>query len=525
VALTDPLRMERTPEPLKLPGTPDRLFIGGQWRDSVNGATVDVEDPATTDALATIASAGPDDALLALDAAAAAQESWAATAPRARADVLSAAYQVLTQRSEEFALRMTLEMGKPLAQARGEVAYAAEFFRWYAEEATRVAGRWAMAPDGASRLVTMKHPVGPTLMVTPWNFPLAMGARKIAPAIAAGCTAIVKPALQTPLSMLALADVLREVGIPPGVLNVIPTADAAAVVEPLMNDPRLRKLTFTGSTSVGRGLVRQSANHLLRLSMELGGNAPFIVFADADIDEAVDGAMLAKMRNMGQACTAANRFIVHADVADEFTTKLVARMSREIVGPGTAPGVTVGPLIDGKAVAKVTDLVEDAANDGATIRLGGTRLSGAGYFYAPTVLTGAPEHSAIAREEIFGPVASIATFTDVDRALALANQRHAVRARLLRLHAKPRHRAPDRGGAPRRHGRCEPRAGLQPGSTLRRDQALGVRPRGWARGHRGVPRDQEPRPHAVAGWPCGSECTCPATTAGAAWRISSTWRG
>jgi succinate-semialdehyde dehydrogenase/glutarate-semialdehyde dehydrogenase len=404
-----------------LPRTPDRLLVGGEWRDSALGATIDVENPATADTLATISAAGPDDALLALAAAGAAQESWAATSPRARADLLSAAHQVITQRSEEFALRMTLEMGKPLAQARGEVTYAAEFFRWYAEEATRIAGRWAVAPDGASRLITMKHPVGPTLMITPWNFPLAMGARKIAPAIAAGCTMIVKPASQTPLSMLALAEVLQEVGVPPGVLNVIPAADASSVVDPLMHDPRLRKLTFTGSTTVGKALVRQSANQLLRLSMELGGNAPFIVFADADVDAAVDGAMLAKMRNMGEACTAANRFIIHADVAEEFGAKLVTRMSEEVVGPGTAPGVTVGPLIDAKAVAKVTELVDDAAHGGATVCLGGTRAGDTGYFYAPTVLTGAPEQSAIAREEIFGPVASIITFTEVDRALELAN--------------------------------------------------------------------------------------------------------
>jgi succinate-semialdehyde dehydrogenase/glutarate-semialdehyde dehydrogenase len=405
----------------RLPKTPCQLLIGAEWRDAGSGATIEVEDPATTDILATVASAAPDDALLALDAAAGAQESWARTPPRARAEMLSAAYELLVQRVEEFALRMTLEMGKPLAQARGEVLYSAEYLRWFAEEATRVAGRWSTAPDGASRLITMKGPVGPTLMITPWNFPLAMGARKIAPAIAAGCTMVVKPAAQTPLSMLALAELLLEVGVPPGVVNVIPAADAAAVVEPLMSDPRLRKLTFTGSTTVGKSLVRQSADQLLRLSMELGGNAPFIVFADADLDAAVDGAMLAKMRNMGEACTAANRFIVHADVADDFTRELVARMSTEVVGPGTDPVVTVGPLIDEAAVAKVSALVDEADRAGATIQLGGERVDRSGYFYAPTVLTRAPDHSAISREEIFGPVASITTFTEEGHALALAN--------------------------------------------------------------------------------------------------------
>jgi len=316
---------------------------------------------------------------------------------------------------------MTLEMGKPLAQARDEVTYGAEFFRWFAEETTRVAGRWSTAPDGRSRLLTMKQPVGPTLMVTPWNFPLAMGARKIAPAVAAGCTMVVKPAAQTPLTMLTLAALLDEVGFPSGVVNVLTTTQPAELVAPLLADPRLRKLTFTGSTGVGRELVRQSATQLLRVSMELGGNAPFLVFADADVEAAVDGAMVAKLRNMGEACTAANRFLVHRDVAEQFVELLSARMAAEVVGPGTAPEVTVGPLIDAAARSKVDALVRDALGRGARLLVGGHPSGDQGYFYAPTVLADVPSAAAVTRQEIFGPVAAITTFTEEAEALALAN--------------------------------------------------------------------------------------------------------
>ena len=400
---------------------PTGLFIGGAWREASDGGAIAVEDPATGTTLTTVASATPEDGRAALDAAVAAQSDWARTAPRDRAEILRAAFDLLTERADEFALLMTLEMGKPLAQSKGEVTYGAEFFRWFSEEVVRVSGRWSTSPDGKTRLMTMKQPVGPTLMITPWNFPLAMGTRKIGPAIAAGCTMVVKPASQTPLTMLALADLLREVGVPDGVLNVLPTSHTAEVMEPMIGDPRLRKLTFTGSTPVGQKLVRQSADQLLRVSMELGGNAPFLVFADADLDRAVDGAMLAKMRNMGEACTAANRFLVHEDVADEFARKFAARMEAEVVGRGTEDGVTVGPLIDRKAQDKVSELVEDAKTRGASVVTGGSATGEAGYFFSPTVLTDVPADADLAREEIFGPVAPITTFSDEEKALEMAN--------------------------------------------------------------------------------------------------------
>ena len=400
---------------------PTGLFINGTWREASDGARVQVEDPSTGVAFATVADATVTDGGDALAAASAAQASWAATAPRQRSDLLRAAYELLTERAGDFATLITLEMGKPLSQARGEVAYGAEFFRWFSEEAVRISGRWMTAPNGATRLLTMKKPVGPTLMVTPWNFPLAMGTRKIGPAIAAGCTMVVKPATQTPLSMLALAALLDEVGLPAGVLNVITTTRTAAVMEPLIRDPRTRKLTFTGSTPVGRTLVEQSATQLLRVSMELGGNAPFIVFDDADLDAAVDGAMLAKMRNMGEACTAANRFLVQTGVADEFATRLTARMEQLSIGRGTAAGVDVGPLIDAPAQAKVEELVDDAVLRGARIACGGKPVGVTGHFYAPTVLTDVPADARLLREEIFGPVAAIATFDTEGEAISRAN--------------------------------------------------------------------------------------------------------
>ena len=397
------------------------LFINGVWREASDGARVPVEDPSTGLAFASVADATVTDGGDALSAASAAQASWAATAPRERGELLRAAYELLTERADQFATLMTLEMGKPLAEARGEVAYGAEFFRWFSEEAVRISGRWMTAPNGATRLLTMKKPVGPTLMITPWNFPLAMGTRKIGPAIAAGCTMVVKPATQTPLSMLALAALLDEVGLPPGVLNVITTTRTAQVVEPLVRDARIRKLTFTGSTPVGRKLVEQSATQLLRVSMELGGNAPFVVFDDADLDAAVDGAMLAKMRNMGEACTAANRFLVQSGVADEFSTRLTARMEQLSIGRGTEPGVDVGPLIDASAQVKVEELVDDAVQRGARIACGGKAVGDRGYFYAPTVLTDVPADARLLREEIFGPVAAIATFDHEDEAISRAN--------------------------------------------------------------------------------------------------------
>jgi succinate-semialdehyde dehydrogenase/glutarate-semialdehyde dehydrogenase len=400
---------------------PTGLFIDGEFRDSSDGSRIDVEDPATGKTLTSVASATVEDGRAALDAAAAAQTEWARTPPRERAELLRASYELLVERADEFALLMTLEMGKPIAQSKGEVTYAAEFFRWFSEEVVRISGRWSTAPDGKSRLMTMKQPVGPTLMITPWNFPLAMGTRKIGPALAAGCTMVLKPASQTPLSMLALADLLREVGVPSGVVNVIATSRTGDVMEPLIADPRLRKLTFTGSTPVGKTLVRQSADQLLRVSMELGGNAPFLVFEDADLDVAVDGAMLAKMRNMGEACTAANRFLVHESVADEFGSRLAARMEAEVVGRGTEEGVTVGPLIDGKQLGKVAELVEDATSRGASVVTGGSTTGDAGYFYRPTVLTDVPAEADMFREEIFGPVAPVTTFSEDEKAVEMAN--------------------------------------------------------------------------------------------------------
>ena len=400
---------------------PTSLFIGGEWRAAENGATFEVHDPATGRVLAHVADGSPADGLAALDAAAAAQADWAKVAPRERAELLRAAFEKLTERIEEFALLMTLEMGKPLAEARGEVTYGAEFFRWFSEEAVRIHGRYAVAPNGATRLVTMKQPVGPTLMITPWNFPLAMGTRKIGPALAAGCTMVVKPAHETPLSMLALAQLLDELGVPKGVLNVVPTAHSGALMEPLIRDPRARKLTFTGSTGVGRKLVEQSAQQLLRLSMELGGNAPFIVFEDADIDAAVRGAMLAKMRNIGEACTAANRFFVHESVAAEFATKFADAMAALSIGKGTVKGVEVGPLITAKARAGVEELVQDAIGKGARALTGGAALPGKGFFYAPTVLADVPASARLLTEEIFGPVAPVASFSDEADAIARAN--------------------------------------------------------------------------------------------------------
>jgi succinate-semialdehyde dehydrogenase/glutarate-semialdehyde dehydrogenase len=400
---------------------PTGLFIGGEWRDSADGSTIDVEDPATGKTLTSVASATPADGKAALDAAVAAQHDWARTAPRERAEILRSAFELITERADYFAMLMTLEMGKPLAQSKGEVTYGAEFFRWFSEEVVRIAGRWATSPDGNTRLLTMKQPVGPVLMITPWNFPLAMGTRKIGPAIAAGCTMVVKPASQTPLTMLALADLLTEVGVPPGVLNVISTSQTGDVMEPLIGDSRLRKLTFTGSTPVGKTLVKQSADQLLRVSMELGGNAPFLVFADADLDAAVDGAMLAKMRNMGEACTAANRFLVHEDVAEDFAAKFAERMAAETVGRGTEDGVTVGPLIDAKQRDKVVELVDDATSRGASVVTGGSTTGDAGYFFQPTVLTDVAPDADMFREEIFGPVAPITTFSDEDKAVQMAN--------------------------------------------------------------------------------------------------------
>ncbi|HEY5187687.1 MAG TPA: NAD-dependent succinate-semialdehyde dehydrogenase [Solirubrobacteraceae bacterium] len=398
---------------------PRGLYIDGDWLQTPD--TLAVEDPSTGETLAEVADATEQDALAALESASRAQHAWAQHPARERGEILRRAYEEIIARQAELALLMTLEMGKPLAESRGEVAYAAEFFRWFAEEAVRIDGRYADAPNRCTRLLVMKQPVGPCLLITPWNFPLAMGTRKIGPAIAAGCTMVVKPAKQTPLSMLALAEILERAGLPAGVLNVITSSSASRVMGPLIADPRARKLSFTGSTEVGRTLVEQSARQLLRVSMELGGNAPFLVFEDADIEAAVDGALLAKMRNGGEACTAANRFYVHERVMDEFASRLTARMARLIVGRGTEPGVDVGPLIDSVERDKVGALVTDATGAGATVLTGGEAVDGPGWFYRPTVLVDVPDHARVLSEEIFGPVAPLRSFADEDEAIAAAN--------------------------------------------------------------------------------------------------------
>ena len=404
-----------------LPDEHRRLLVGGRWRDAEDGATFAVHDPADGSELTRVADASVGDAVEALDAAVAAQAGWAATPPRERGEILRRAFEMIGERADDLARLMSLEMGKTIKEAKGEVAYGNEFFRWYAEEAVRIHGRWMQAPAGGSRLLTIKKPVGPCFFVTPWNFPLAMGTRKIGPAVAAGCTMVIKPAAQTPLTMLALAAILGEAGLPDGVLNVLPSTHAKEMSQALQGDDRLRKVSFTGSTGVGRTLVRQSADQLQRVSMELGGNAPFLVFADADLDAAVEGAMVAKMRNMGEACTAANRFLVHEDVATEFGEKLAERMGALSLGRGQDDGVDVGPLIDEAAVDSVSQLVTDAVHDGARVVTGGERPEGAGWFYRPTVLLDVPAGSAINTEEIFGPVAPITTFATEEEAVARAN--------------------------------------------------------------------------------------------------------
>jgi succinate-semialdehyde dehydrogenase/glutarate-semialdehyde dehydrogenase len=400
---------------------PTQLYIGGQWVDGSAGRTIDVTDPATGDTIATIADATPEDGIRALDAAVAAAASWAATPARTRGELLRSAWELLRERADEFALLMTLEMGKPLAEAKGEVTYGGEFLRWFAEEAPRIMGRYGPNPEGTGRMIVTQRPVGPCFFITPWNFPLAMATRKIAPALAAGCTVVVKPATLTPLTTLYFVKLLEEVGVPAGVVNVFTTSTSNAVSEPIIRDPRLRKLSFTGSTPVGRALLEQAAQGVLRTSMELGGNAPFIVFEDADLDAAVDAAMLAKFRNIGEACTAANRFLVHADVAEEFTLRVTERVAAMKVGRGTEDGVAIGPLIDGKAVAKASELVADAVAKGATVTTGGAAVDGPGTFYQPTVVAGVTAASDILREEIFGPVLAISTFTDEADAVRRAN--------------------------------------------------------------------------------------------------------
>ena len=398
---------------------PRGQFIGGQW--VVSDATFAVEDPATGRPLTEVCDATPEDAAAALDAACHAADSWASTEPRERAEVLRRAFELVIERADTFAALMTLEMGKPLAESRGEVTYGAEFLRWFSEEACRVEGRWSVAPSGGTRILTMKQPVGPVYAITPWNFPLAMGTRKIAPALAAGCTVVIKPASATPLTMLSFMQVLKDAGLPDGVVNCVVSSKSSDVSTPIMEDPRLRKITFTGSTEVGRSLLGQAAPHILRTSMELGGNAPFLVLQDADIDAAVAGAMPAKFRNNGEACTAANRFYVHRDVVEEFQTKLVEATEQLIVGPGIEPDTTLGPLVDQKTLDKVDELVQDAVAKGAKVLTGAARLDRDGYFYAPTVLADVPDNARLLKEEIFGPVAPIVVVDSDEEAIQKAN--------------------------------------------------------------------------------------------------------
>ena len=399
-----------------------QLFIGGAWRDASGGGTLEVEDPSTGRALTTVADATVEDCGgRAGRGGRRTGRSGRQTAPKDRSEILRRAYDVINERADDLALLMTLEMGKPLAESRAEVTYAADFLNWFAGEALRIDGRYAVNDKGTGRMLVMKQPVGPCIFITPWNFPMAMGTRKIGPAIAAGCTMVVKPAKQTPLSMLALAQILEEVGLPGGVLNVITAQSSGTVMEPLIRDPRARKLSFTGSTEVGKVLMEQAIEQLLRVSMELGGNAPFLVFEDADLDAAVEGAMIAKMRNIGEACTAANRFHVHESVADEFARKLAARMGALKIGRGAEDGVQVGPLIDDDQRGKVAELVADAVGKGAEVLCGGGKVDGDGYFYEPTVLAGVSDDARLLQEEIFGPVAPVATFATEEQAIAAAN--------------------------------------------------------------------------------------------------------
>jgi len=409
-----------TDEQQVIDSVPKQLFIGGVWRDGGEG-TLPVEDPSTGETLCEVADASVDDAKAALDAAVEAGPDFAKTPPRERGEILRRAFDAVIARQDELALLMTLEMGKPISESKAEILYAADFLRWFSEQAVRIDGRFSVAPNGQSRLLTMKQPVGPCLLITPWNFPMAMGTRKIGPAIAAGCTMVVKPAQLTPLSMLALAGILEEAGLPEGVLNLVTASSSGRTMAPLIADPRARKLSFTGSTEVGQTLMGQASENLLRLSMELGGNAPFVVFEDADFDAAVEGAVIAKMRNIGEACTAANRFHVAEPIAARFAEELADRLAAMKVGRGTEEGVQVGPLIDSDQRDKVAELVDDAVRRGARVLVGGHAVDGPGYFYAPTVLADVPDDARLLKEEIFGPVAPVKSFATEEEAITAAN--------------------------------------------------------------------------------------------------------
>jgi succinate-semialdehyde dehydrogenase/glutarate-semialdehyde dehydrogenase len=397
------------------------VFIDGQWGEATSGARFNIINPATEEIIASVADGGPEDAHRAIETAGRVQKTWAKTSPRERSEILRRAYDLVMARQDEIALIMTTEMGKPLAEAKGEIAYAADYFRWFSEEAVRIGGDHTTSGDGKTRVLVSREPVGPVVLVTPWNFPLAMGMRKIGPAIAAGCTIVFKPAALTPLTSLALVDILTEAGLPAGVINVVCTSKASSVVTPWMESGIARKISFTGSTEVGIRLLEQAAKHVMRTSMELGGNAPFIVFEDADLDRAIEGAVAAKMRNMGEACTAANRIFVQRPIADEFARRLGARLRGLSVGNGAEPGIDVGPLVEEKALRKVEELVEDAIGKGARVVTGGSRPDRPGYFYAPTVLSGVSPEANLMSEEIFGPVAPVIPFDTEEEAIARAN--------------------------------------------------------------------------------------------------------
>jgi succinate-semialdehyde dehydrogenase / glutarate-semialdehyde dehydrogenase len=413
--------MSNATETTLLESVPGGLFIGGEWRSAAAGATLNVYDPATGELIKTIANGNVEDGAAAMDAAVDAAPGWAKTPPRERAEILRRAFDLVQERQDQVALLMTLEMGKPLAESKAEVKYGGEFLRWFSEEAVRIFGRYGINPEGTGRMIVTQHPVGPCFLITPWNFPLAMATRKVAPALAAGCTVVIKPPELTPLTTLNFVQILSEAGLPPGVVNVITTHTSSKVSAPIIADPRLRKLSFTGSTEVGRKLLQQAAEGILRTSMELGGNAPFLIFDDADLGAAVDGAMLAKFRNIGQACTAANRFIVHEAIADEFAARVTERVQAFKVGRGTEEDVQIGPLINSDAVDKADALVRDATERGAKVLTGGHPIEGPGTFYEPTVVAGVRPGSDILREEIFGPVLSIVTFDDEDEAVRIAN--------------------------------------------------------------------------------------------------------
>lgn len=404
-----------------LANVPTDLYIGGKWRKSSDNQRFDVIDPATEKTVASVASASVEDARAAVDAASIAMEGWAAKKPRERAEVLRKAFELIVRDTERFAKLMTIENGKALPDSRAEVAYAAEFFRWYAEEAVRNIGEVSRAPSSGARIFVQHKPAGVAVLVTPWNFPAAMATRKIGPALAAGCSVVLKPASETPLTMLALMPVMEEAGVPPGVINVVPSRRSAPVVDAMLKDPRVRVVSFTGSTEVGRKLLHAAADNVVKPAMELGGNAPFIVFDDADVDAAIDGAMIAKMRNMGEACTAANRFYVHEKVHDEFAKKLTARMQALKVGNGLDDGVMLGPLVNADTRDKVKALVEDAVSKGASVLTGGKAPEGPGYFYPATVLDKVPDSASLLREEIFGPVAALQSFNSEDEVIRRAN--------------------------------------------------------------------------------------------------------